>query len=152
MLKEVGRVPRVSIDIPTTGPRQEELESSYKKEVRAAGLSIHRESGALKLFEDLADTIKPNFPDVKIVERLTDSGTVSLEAVWDYSNSAGTGFTFAFSSVKITAFPLTGKLVIMGQNEGGILDKSQWSSDPTLLKDAVSRAYQKPIRRQIAFF
>ena len=122
------------------------LESDYNKKVLEAGLSILREAGAQKLLAELAEIIRPDFPDVKIEEELMANGMVSSMIVWNRTDepTIGSFIKYRESMVAIVAEPLTSNLVVRGR-DFTLLDRSQWSSDSTLLEDAIARAYDKPM-------
>ena len=128
--------------------KRRSFESSYQVKVLEAGLSIYKEAGVPKLLEELAEIIRPDFPDVQINNgSLMYGGTVSSRIEWDFEYESGKRpDNYRYSSVNIIAYPLTQDLAVMGGEELGVLNKSQWSSDPKLLEDAVVRAYQNPIK------
>lgn len=132
--------------------KEKEISSSYKKKVLEAGRSILRESGASGLVQDLVEQyIKPNFQDVNTVEMLTEDGSTHLSIEWNFRDrlippGEISSFTYKYNAVSITAYPLTADLVVRGGEDLEILGKSQWSSDPKLLEDAIVRAYQVPMQ------
>lgn len=123
-------------------------ENHYTQILLEKGRAILEEAKASALFKELADIIRPDFSDVKIEQAtLTDGGTVSLGIEWNFRDElAIPGLKYIYNVVDIVAYPLTSDLVVSGGEEFGVLNKSQWSSDPKLLEDAIVRAYHKPMQ------
>ncbi len=125
------------------GEKRRSFESSYKEKVLEAGRAIHREAGVPELLKQLAEIIRPDFPDVKIGKGLASDGMVSLSIDWNFRDELDN----RYNRVNVVAYPLTSGLAVMGGVELVVLDKSKWISDPKLLEDAIVRAYRNPISR-----
>lgn len=129
----------------------------YDQTVLDQGHVALQEARVPELLNELANIIRPDFPDVIIEERFELAGDiglvlqcdgVSLMIKWNFRDVSGEPLKHSYNSVNIIARPLTGDLLVMGGDPGKFraLDKSRWSSDPKLVEDAIARAYQIPKR------
>jgi len=124
------------------------LSSSYREKVLEAGRIIHRNAGVTDLLHELTEeVIRPNFSDAKIMEEtLASNGTIVMGVDWNFRNFVGpSSFDYKYCALRIIAYPLTNELAILGGEELEVLSKSQWSSDPKLLEDAIVNAYRRPM-------
>lgn len=123
------------------------IQSSYEGKVLEKGRSIHREAGVPGLLDELAEIIRPDFPDVRINEHSTGSGAVSLGIEWNFRDRSDkdTPFKYEYNAVRVEAYPLTEDVVVWGKEEGESLTKSQWSSDRRPIEEAIARAYKNPM-------
>lgn len=126
------------------------LESDYLKNYRGkvleVGRSMFREAGVPKLFEELAEIIRRDFPDVMTEERLGHDGRVSSSILWDFRGVSETRER-AYNFVEIIACPVTSDLVVRGEDKFVVLNQSQWSSKPELLADAIAGVYDSPLQK-----
>ena len=123
-----------------------ELSSDYKNRVLEAGLAIHREAHVPELLSELAEIIKPNFPDVKINEgAVYEDGSVHLQIGWDYKPVERGPGKYQYKAVSVLAYPLTGDLSIWSKDEVDLLRKPEWTLDPKIVEDAIVRAFKNPV-------
>lgn len=124
--------------------------SSSRQEVLKQGRNILREARIPKLFEELAEIIKPRFPDVIIEEGMDGDLGIFLNISWDFQKKEELGpGRYGYKRVAATAYPITGNLVIEGR-DGELLETHKWRPERLEMasrqevEDAIVRAYREP--------
>ena len=134
--------------MPTRGrtacyAKERELGASYRDEVFNRGLAIQEEARVPQLLGELADVIKPDFPDVAVTNAYK-SFDESVERRIEWNSRCDAPNHRVHSEVLVRSYPLTGVIVVISQNEHEILKQSSWQSDPEILEGAMVRAYRSP--------
>lgn len=121
------------------------------------GMRILKDLGAEKILRELADVVKPNFPDVALLDVSSRMPRgVGLVLEWDYqrlpafkpplkhpSFKTKNGFLLAAKCIGIFVDSLTKKTVVKNGSYYGLeIDRKEWKSDPKILENAVAVLYK----------
>ena len=134
--------------MPTKGQaayyaKERELAASYSTEVLNRGLAIQEKARVPQLLGELADVIRPDFPDVAVTKAyISFNGSVEQGIEWNSRHDEPNHRVR--SELLVRSYPLTGNLVVISQNKHEILEQSSWQSDPEILEGAMVRAYRNP--------
>lgn len=102
------------------------------------------------MLNELAAIIKPEFPDVSVIQGdMFERGTLTaLE--WNYSEDTESfepgKIVRSCNRLSIDADPLTSALVVIGGESESIISKESWGSRRSNLENAIVKAYRKPVR------
>ena len=125
---------------------ESQLALRNKDKVLEAGLSVHREAHVPDLLKEVADLIRPQFPDVKVSEPTVNGDFVGLGTWWNFRKVpdyfARTFEEDVHDEVQVEASFLTKDLVVRIGYEEELLSYEEWSTDRMVLEGAIARAYQ----------
>lgn len=139
---------RGSTDRPGTKLTPEQ-ESDYTNKILEEGIAVHREAHVPETLGELAEIIKPNFPDVIIKEASLDKrGLVVIGIKWNFRNVLnyfGRNYSLdVHDEILVGAHSLTRDLIITSKTGRQLVEHSKWLNDSRQLEEAIVNAYRNP--------
>lgn len=119
---------------------------TYRKKIEAVR-RLFEESGVRRVLNELADVIRPEFPDVAIVER-GSAGGLSLDIEWNHRSEPAFPNMSPLPMVDMVVVQgdfLGDNLTVSGEKEKEVLRRRQWESRE-VLEDAIAIAFKNPLR------